>query len=161
MSGDLSEHFSKHEFACPCGCGFDVPQKYHVRHLEILRDMVCERMGKDWPVVLTTAMGKSGGNRCKVWNKRAGGAAGSRHMHGDASDIYVPGMTPKELARLCEKVGRIKGNPRLVDGFGGIGVGSHVVHVDSRPRKPDGTRAHWTYGDVKFAWAKDLSNGGY
>jgi uncharacterized protein YcbK (DUF882 family) len=111
-------------------------------------------MGKDWPVICTTKLGKNGGNRCEKQNDIADGADRSRHLKRDASDIYVPNMTPKELARLAEQIGPVMGKPGTVDGFGGIGVGNYIVHVDSRPRKPSGRRALWVYGAIQFDWAK-------
>lgn len=151
-----SEHFTTKESACRCGeCeGYDEWTRQHLQNLESLRAKVCIVMGKDWPVICSTALGLNGGNRCPTWNPKCGGAASSRHMQRDASDIYVPGMSAKELAQLCEQVGPVDGTPGTVDGFGGIGVGNNYVHVDSRPRKSSGARSRWTYTGVKYDWMK-------
>jgi uncharacterized protein YcbK (DUF882 family) len=50
-------------------------------------------------------------------------AKDSEHLHGRAADIYVPGMTAKELAPFAKKAG-----------FTGIGIyDDGHLHVDTRP----------------------------
>lgn len=48
-------------------------------------------------------------------------AKNSQHLHGNAADIYVLGMSQRELARLAQQAG-----------FHGIGIYRSHVHVDTR-----------------------------
>lgn len=67
------------------------------------------------------------GYRTPETNKRVGGAADSRHVHGDAADI------PTGLVRLHQ-----------AEAAGATGIGTKdgwVLHVDVRPGGP----ARWTY----------------
>jgi hypothetical protein len=150
--GDLSEHFSKAEFSCKCGCDFKTPDPDHVDNLERLRAVISEEHGER-PITIVS------GNRCEPHNKRSGGAKASRHMYGDATDIAVKGLTPDQIIRCAEKVGPLIGPASAKDGFGGLGCGYNIAHVDSRPRKKPssrypGARARWTYGGKAFKWSE-------
>ena len=114
--GDLSFHFSRSEFACPC-CGELVIDMELIDQLERLRFLV----GK--PIIILS------GYRCPKHNREVGGAPTSQHLYGRAADIRVEGMSSLELfleALRCE--------------FGGIGLYPNFVHVDVR-REP--FRALW------------------
>ena len=77
----ISEHFSRHEFACPCGCGFDT--------VDIDLPMLCEaaRLADgEQPMTVTS------GCRCPAYNKQLqerGYPASdtSFHMWGKAADL--------------------------------------------------------------------------
>ena len=87
--GMLSEHFSKAEFACN-HCGKLHPSgTMPPRELLVILESVRARF--DAPVSVNS------GYRCPVHNANVGGAAASRHMEGDASDIQVKGVAPKEV----------------------------------------------------------------
>lgn len=77
------------------------------------------------------ALGIASGYRCPVHNKRVGGAAGSRHMVGDAADLVVP---PGEQARYFAAAERV---PAFRNGGIGVYPGG-AVHVDRR-----GYKARW------------------
>jgi len=147
--GDLSQHFSSSEFTCGCGCGFDCPRPELIEALETLRRFIADKHGER-PIKILS------GCRCSLHNKAVEGARHSRHLYRDAADIAVPGLTPGQVMELAQRVGPIKSTSGGVpDGFGGLGIGHSKIHVDARPRKADGTRALWTYGDRKYRWAKE------
>ena len=109
--GDLSKNFSRHEFECKCGCGFDEVDLSLVCLLQGLRD----HFGK--PVVITSAC------RCHEHNELVGGSPNSKHKEGIAADIKVKGVSPKDVQLYLEK--------RYV---GDLGIGSYstFTHVDVR-----------------------------
>jgi len=55
-------HFSRSEFQCSCGCGFDVIDYYLVLMLEDGREHFTNKYGK-------TKISITGGNRCKTHNE--------------------------------------------------------------------------------------------
>jgi uncharacterized protein YcbK (DUF882 family) len=118
--GDLSEHFSRREFACRCGCGYDVPNQRLLLALEKLR----ATLGK--PIRINSAC------RCRAHNAKVGGASDSQHVQGNAADIRVRGLSPRDLYYEAIRVPDFDA--------GGIGVYPRdgFVHVDVRDR-----RARW------------------
>lgn len=64
--------------------------------------------------------------RTPTYNKKVGGSSYSQHMYGTAADIYINGVSPKEIAKYAET---------LLDGWGGIGVYNTFVHIDVREQK--------------------------
>ena len=90
-SWDNIKHFKKSEFACKCGCGFDNIDLKLVNILEQIRSHFGDR-----PVHITS------GCRCANHNKAVGGVEGSRHVLGKASDIYVEGVSVKDLLNYCK-----------------------------------------------------------
>ena len=112
----LSEHFRRSEFACPC-CGYEVTQRRLVDALEKLR----EKCG-GWPIHITS------GCRCQRWNERIGGVLSSQHVRGRAADIIVQGLEPVEVAAIAELVAEFR--------HGGIGIYDTFVHLDVRPHGP-------------------------
>lgn len=76
-------------------------------------------------------------------NRRAGGAVSSRHMHGDALDLDVSGMSREERLRLIQTASAA--------GFGGIGVYENSIHIDLGGRRAWGADHH--RGSVP-AWAE-------
>ncbi|MBQ9528062.1 MAG: DUF882 domain-containing protein [Fretibacterium sp.] len=128
--GDLSEHFSKREFACHC-CGKFIPCPKLVEKLEKFRELCGNK-----------ALSIGSGTRCEKRNKAVGGAQkkydkdgklinkGSQHMYGTAADVrLVPGLSVDKMAKLAEEAG-----------FDGIGKYRWGVHVDVR-----GSKARWDY----------------
>ena len=83
------------------------------------------------------AVNISSGYRCATHNKNVNGATGSRHAKGQAADIYIIGVTPKEIAQYAESIGIL-----------GIGLyetdqDGHFVHIDTRD-----TKSFW-YGQAQ------------
>ena len=112
----ISPHFKSSEFACHCGCGESDVSEDLIDLLEGIRSVV-------GPVHITS------GRRCVAHNKACGGKPRSQHMLGNAADIQVDGLSPKELAAIIER----KFKPA------GMGVYKTFVHVDVRP----GPHARW------------------
>lgn len=112
--GDLSAHFSRSEFrdhrtgALPDG----MPNPHLIAVLEDLR-----RRSGGRPLTIVS------GYRSPATNAAVGGAADSRHMHGDAADI------PSGYARV-----------QAAQDAGARGIGHDrngwVVHIDVRPGPP-------------------------
>lgn len=112
--GDLSENFSRKEFACKCGCGFDTAD---IETLKILEDVRTFFMA---PVSISSAC------RCYEHNKNVGGASNSQHLRGRAVDITIRGVTPMAVAQYAEK---------LMPHSGGIGSYNTFTHIDTRTDK--------------------------
>ena len=89
------KHFSRSEFACKCGCGFDTVD----HELAEVCDAVRTHFGT--PVVVTS------GCRCEAHNKKEGGKprirgkpnSGSQHLYGRAADIQVEDIDPWEVTQ--------------------------------------------------------------
>lgn len=117
LMGDLSKHFSQHEFACKDRCGYGQPHPELIARLERLRAITG---GKPLDPI--------SGLRCPPHNAAQGGSKRSRHCSGEAADL---------------EYGRVKERDARAAGFTGIGLrGVYVVHVDVR-RGRDVTV--WTY----------------
>lgn len=116
--GDLSKNFSKSEFKCKCGeCEQVGPDTELVAELQSLRN--------DFGASITI----HSGHRCKSYNSKVGGAIGSQHLKGTASDITVKGFTPEQVQEhLLAK---------YPDRFG-IGRYNTFTHFDVR-----GWKARW------------------
>ncbi len=91
------------------------------------------------------------GYRHKRYNASVKGASESRHMAGQAADIWSPTKSSLYLAR------------RVVDAMGcgiGLGLGRNTIHVDVR-----GTLATWTYPGAPLSeqafdnWIRMLCSG--
>lgn len=109
--GDMSEHFSRREFTCRCGCGTNHVRPRLVQILQAIRDHF------DQPVVVLS------GTRCAAHNAKVGGARQSQHLLGKAADIRIAGVTPQEIARFAAV---------LMPGWGGIKAYPGFCHVDIR-----------------------------
>lgn len=112
--GDLSTHFSRSEFACRCGCGFDTADHELVCLLEDIR------LHFNSQVIIT------GPNRCLWHNQEAGGARNSQHLYAKAADIVVVGVDADLVAGFLEN--------RHPDRYG-IGRYGNRTHVDVRRPK--------------------------
>lgn len=121
----LTENFNLAEFSCKDGT--PVPKellpnaKELAKNIQVLRDYLEE------PVHITSAY------RTPVYNARIGGAKKSQHLLAKAGDLTVKSKTPKQLAKVIEKLiaeGKMK--------QGGIGIYAGFVHYDIR-----GKAARW------------------
>ncbi len=116
----LARHFHLREWECGCGaCSWVLVSPLHVERLQELR----EQLG---PIRITS------GYRCQAHNAAVGGASGSQHLVGTATDIVAAGMTAGEVAAQCEH-------------FDGLGRYVDFTHINSR-----GHRARW---DLRSAHA--------
>lgn len=107
--GDLSEFFSRSEFACNCGCGFDTVDTKLLDVLVKVRD----HFGRKMEI--------TSGCRCSTWNKKQGGAPGSWHLVGRAADVKVEGVTPQLVAEAAAQYGAT-----------GIKTYASWTHIDTR-----------------------------
>lgn len=108
--GDLSKHFSRHEFACKCGCGFATVDYELLVILEKLREHLQQ------PITIVS------GCRCSAHNAAVGGARDSQHMKGRAADIQValsPELVHGHLATIYR-------------GRYGLGKYPTFTHIDTR-----------------------------
>lgn len=82
--------------------------------------------------------------RDRAHNKRAGGANNSQHIHGNAFDLHVPGLSQADTIALIEDAKRA--------GFSGIGVyGPGTLHFDVGPKRAWGP----SYGSDSIpGWAR-------
>ncbi len=111
--GDISKHFSRKEFACPCGCGFSTVDVKLLEVLEILRV-------KYGAVTINSAC------RCAVHNKNVGGSKGSKHKQGIAADVVVNGTSPDEIYMFLDMF-----QPNKY----GVGKYNSFTHIDVRDKK--------------------------
>jgi uncharacterized protein YcbK (DUF882 family) len=119
----LSENFSREEFACKCGCGFDTVDTQLIDVLQEVRSRVAT------PITINSSC------RCSKHNDAVGGSAKSQHLKGRAADICVAGMSTEELASHVAVVLEEK----QIDG--GLGLYDTFVHVDTRSNGP----ARWGF----------------
>jgi uncharacterized protein YcbK (DUF882 family) len=131
----LTPNFHEDEFACPCCKQVRVDPRL-VEALQELRDLV------GVPIRVTTFWGHAGGYRCLSRNQKAGGAKNSLHLTGQAADIVVEGLDPREAYHEARKV--------LAFDNGGIGVyppgDGGFIHVDVRTSK----KARWARVGGKY-----------
>lgn len=116
--GDLSKDFSRWEFACKCGCGFDDVSPELIEVLQALRDW--------WqrPIKINSAC------RCVEYNESVGGSEKSQHLLGTAADIVIQGVPAESVQRTLLL--------RYKDKYG-IGSYDSFTHIDVRP-----TKARWS-----------------
>lgn len=129
--GELSTHFWKREFKCPCPkC-----RKKKVRvsslllfKLEEMIIIIDEGLDFHRPVIVLS------GNRCIEYNQEIGGYNDSAHVpnpDGEAADIKVRGIKPLDLGLIAEKVGGLR-----------IGIAEWGIHADIRKPCPS---KFWVY----------------
>ena len=117
--GDLTENFSRSEFACKCGCGFDDIALDTVYICQAVRDHF------NRPVTITS------GCRCIAQNANVGGAENSQHIAGTAADIVVKDVHAYDVYEYLDT--------NSVDlSVGGLGKYNLFIHLDTR-----GKRARW------------------
>ncbi len=89
--GDLTEHFSRHEFQCPC-CGL-----FNLRG-RLLATLETLRAAAGQPVHIES------GCRCEKKNAAVGGAEESGHLTGEAADVWVTGWSNARLGALVKSL---------------------------------------------------------
>lgn len=122
--GDISAHFSRSEFACKCGCGFDTVDTELLTMLEVIR--------QKWNLPVSVESG------CRCWDYHAHiyerdglgtPPKNSQHLFGRAADIKVSGISPAEVQAYVIQL--------WPDKYG-IGSYNSFTHVDSR-----GVKSRW------------------
>ena len=122
-------YFGYSELRCPC-CDTCYMSPAFVSRLDRLRMEFGE------PLTVNSAY------RCVMHNRSVGGKPHSRHLHGDAADLSLGGMTASQRWRLLSLA--------CAHGFGGIGLHCkgpgerRLLHVDAR-ECGGAPRAVWTY----------------
>ena len=129
--GDLTEHFSKSEMMCHCGCGrCDVTPEL-MAALEAVRAIV------KLPLHITS------GYRCPAHNAACGGAKSSQHMLGMAADVQ------------CADMGFLYEAALKVPAIHGIGIYLRPggwIHLDVRDHD-----ARWAEDGLKRAMPFDAA----
>lgn len=114
--GDLTAHFSREEFSCNCGCGYDDADMRLVNKLEFIRT------GIMIPIRINS------GCRCREYNRKIGGRENSAHTRGKAADIHcMDGRMRYEILRWAFRIG-----------FRRIGVYKDFIHLDVDDGLPQG-----------------------
>lgn len=122
--GNLSEHFSEEEMACPCGCGNVHVDQFLLYLLEKARKL----LGR--PIVIVS------GYRCAEHNAAVGGKPNSAHLTGKAADILCAFSGERfDLIRTFIGIGVTK-----------IGISADFIHIDCDTALPQ--RVMWLYGDA-------------
>ena len=70
-----TKHFNVNEFACKCGCGFNIIDQKVINIAQTIRD------------ALGVPVRVNSGCRCDKHNSRVGGVKGSKHTTGFAADL--------------------------------------------------------------------------
>lgn len=112
--GDISENFSRSEFACKCGCGFATVDIDLVHTLEVVRKRFKS------PVKINSAC------RCDEHNESIGGAYGSKHKQGIAADIVVKDVHPDQVYNFLDL---------FMPNSYGVGKYNTFTHIDVRKNK--------------------------
>ena len=113
----LSYFFSREEFACKCGCGYDTVD---AELLKVLEDI---RKHFNSPILISSA------TRCPEHNLNVGGSPTSQHLLGRAADIVVKNTPAKDVYIYLKN--KYKGKY-------GIGSYSNFTHIDTR-----GSESRW------------------
>ncbi len=112
----VSEHFSKDEIKCHCGCGQDFV------------DPALYDMAEKFRKVVGRAMITHCVNRCPKHNREPGikGHPKSKHLTGSAMDFHCSGMSVDELHEIA--ISCHSGSGIL---SGGLGLYSYGIHIDT------------------------------
>ncbi|AUG85335.1 peptidase M15 family protein [Vibrio phage GRLPWR] len=113
--GKLWTGFSRKEFACKCGCGYDTVD---AELLAVLKKL--KKHFKNKAVFIDS------GCRCVQHNKKIGGTPKSSHLSGRAADIRVAGVFPDMVAEYLLET--------YPDKYG-IGRYRSFTHIDTRKGK--------------------------
>jgi uncharacterized protein YcbK (DUF882 family) len=109
--GKVREHFKVKEFACKDGSNLVLIDEELADLLENIR----QHFGK--PVHINSAF------RTESWNDAVGGRRHSKHLAGEAADIWVKNVKPHDVALYADSV---------LGKTGGIICYTNFVHVDVR-----------------------------
>ena len=128
--GNLTAHFDREEFTCPCGCNRNSIDMRLVNRLEQLHDLMGAKA-----IIVTS------GYRCPTHSVRVGGSTTDAHTKGYAADIKVQKSngewySAEDIAEAAERIG-----------FGGIGLMSGACHCDIRDLGGY-KNSHW-FGDER------------
>lgn len=122
--GDLSPHFSRHEFECPC-CGICIVSADLLECLEWMRAM----LGK--PMTITS------GCRCRKHNIEVGGYPTSTHICDEHNECRAADIKVDDSAHRRELV--ILAHEKFLR----VGVAKQFIHVDVDTNAPQNVT--WVY----------------
>ncbi|MCK4842776.1 MAG: hypothetical protein KAT04_12990 [Methylococcales bacterium] len=86
----LHKHFTRQEFACKCGCGFNTVDA------ELLGVLINLRTHFKSAVIINS------GARCKKHNASVSRSEHSKHISGQAADVKVAGIHENDVADYLE-----------------------------------------------------------
>ena len=109
-----AKHFTREEFECKCGCGFDTVD---AELLDVLEEV---RVWFEEPVTINS------GCRCVTHNENEGGKPNSQHLYGRAADIVVRNVPASEVYEYL--------NVRFPDDYG-MKAYSTFTHIDTRTNR--------------------------
>ena len=109
-----AKHFTREEFECKCGCGFDTVDAELLDVLEELRAWFNE------PIMINS------GCRCAKHNESEGGKPNSQHLYGRAADIVVRNVPASEVYEYL--------NTRFPDDYG-MKAYATFTHIDTRTNR--------------------------
>lgn len=115
----VQAHFQVKEFSCNDGSDPVFIDSNLARLLETIR----MHFGK--PVHINS------GYRTVTYNKKVGGTTYSYHTKGMAADIHIKGVSPAEIVSYVRA--------ELMRDWGGVGLYTTFVHIDTRT-----TKTSWT-----------------
>ena len=111
-----TKNFKASEFACHCGCGYNVIDQRVIDMAQVIRDTVKS------PIKI------SSGCRCEKRNAQAGGVKGSFHTKGLAADLVCPAVGAKKLFAVVADL-KAKGKlPELQ--YAILYIAKDFVHID-------------------------------
>jgi hypothetical protein len=116
-------NFTASEFACKCGV-------YRGGHMTLRLLNSLDALRRRWgnPLKVVSAF------RCPYHNRVVGGTKASLHLTGNAVDLAGEGIHSVEFMKCAIWVG-----------FGGIGQGAGILHLDVRQIAARGEPVAWTY----------------
>lgn len=107
----VREHFKVKEFACKDGSNLVLIDEKLANLLENIREHF------EKPVHINSAF------RTESWNDAVGGSRYSRHLAGEAADIWVKDVKPQDIALYTDSI---------LGKTGGIICYTNFVHIDVR-----------------------------
>jgi len=107
----FTKNFTREEFACKCGCGFNTVDFDLVN--------ICQEIADYFEDVVIV----SSGARCKKHNKAVGGGKNSQHLLGRAADLKLKHTEPDLVHAYI--------TGRYFDSLG-VGKYSTFTHIDTR-----------------------------
>ncbi len=129
--GDISPHFSRHEFACKCGCGFDTIDAELIKYLEEMADHFQTMLKATRILIHVTS-----GCRCPAHNKAESASKASQHTVGRGIDFWMSYDTVMTTRNVMDpgRVYQFLSNRHI--GKFGVGRYSNRTHFDTRTNGP-------------------------
>ena len=110
-----TEHFKVSEFACHCGCGYNVIDQRVINMAQVIRDAL------GVPVRVTS------GCRCEENNAKQGGVKNSYHVQGKAADLTCS----LGAVKMYETARKLKAEGKLPDlQYCILYKRKNIIHID-------------------------------